>query len=164
MGAGSFAAGTTKAGMDAPARLTALAPMTNVADYDPTNRVIPLNTATLASDGSAPVKTAHWVDVSVGMRLTVYLGSLPADPTIGVDKVRLQTAATSDARTALRIVTSVVRDALKDLIAQSAVAIVGVTIVTPLQPGRLQFRVKYKNLLLPDDTEPKTFTSAGSIF
>lgn len=140
-------------GADIPVPSAAVLPVDNAEYYDAPTRTVPLN-----ADGT--VQTMHPVDQEAIFNLTNPLGSVPNDPTRGLDWDAILSAPEAKR---LQTAKDRVNVCLATLIANGDVSVEdvslsnapnGTTLVGAVYVQALGLIVTYKNLRLPRQTTP----------
>lgn len=126
-------------GADVPGLSPVVAPLDNPEFYVPLNRSTALN-----ADGS--VQTLHPVDQEVIFNLSNKLGTVPNDPTRGLDIDAIRRATDANKQ---RTAEDKVSLALATLISNGDVEVIGVSAESdPVPPWQLGISVTYRNLRL----------------
>lgn len=143
IGLGSVVCGGGLCGADVPTLSAVVAPITNPEYYVPLARSTALN-----ADGS--VQTLHPVDQEVIFNLSNKLGSVPNDPTRGLDIDAIRRATDANK---LRTAEDRVNVALRTLLAAGDIEVVSVAVTdSPAPPWNLGISVTYRNLRLAAPT------------
>lgn len=142
IGAASSPAGAGYAGADIPSLSAVVAPIANPEFYVPLARSTALN-----ADGS--IQTIHPVDQTVIFNLSNKLGSVPNDPTRGLDLDAIRIA--TDNRK-LQVAQDRVKRAIATSIASGDVKLVSVVLQDKPPPGYLGITITYVNLRIANAT------------
>ncbi|HEY1956688.1 MAG TPA: hypothetical protein VGH28_13805 [Polyangiaceae bacterium] len=146
IGAGSAVAGGGYAGADIPGLSPVVAPISNPEFYVPLARATALN-----ADGS--IQTLHPVDQEVIFDLSNKLGSVPNDPTRGLDTDAIRRAP--DSRKLLTAQDRV-NVCLAKSIANGDITVDDVSLQANPPPGRLGISITYTNLRTKKTAPPVT--------